>query len=463
MLPILFSILVPASIGFFFVSIVLKDSKILSRNNLFKVCLGTGIGFGITSYLFFIWCVIFGPACRGYFIIEALLLASLIIIHCSTSRKGLPGAGGKHDAPGKRNILHKLLEPCFYLSAIGAAVTLSILSLLNPHGSWDAWMTWNLHAKFIFLGGEHWKGIFAPALAWSHPDYPFLIPAAIARCWIFIGRGTTVIPATVSILFTLATAGTLTAALIIMRGRSQGFLAGMVLLATPFFITQGAAQYADIPAAFFYLATVVLLCLWDNSAPAANGLPLLAGLTAGFSGWTKNEGLLFLTAIIVARAFARIIIRRERKSYLKETLYFFAGAIPILLLIIYFKSALATHSDLLSDRTIGLAVKNLADLPKCRLILSEFFNTAMNFGQWRGPFMPLLFFCALLFGIKVRVKERPVFAAILAAAFMMLAGYFFIFLTTPYGVEWHMGTALDRLFLQLWPCIVFIYFLATLA
>ena len=45
----------------------------------------------------------------------------------------------------------------------------------------------------------------------------------------------------------------------------------MVLMGTPFFVTMGAAQFADIPLAFFILTTLVMLFLQARSPESARG------------------------------------------------------------------------------------------------------------------------------------------------------------------------------------------------
>jgi len=51
-----------------------------------------------------------------------------------------------------------------------------------------------------------------------------------------------------------------------------------------------ASQYADVPLAFFCLATLVLLCLADRQEKGRHGFLVLAGLACGMAAWTKNEG-----------------------------------------------------------------------------------------------------------------------------------------------------------------------------
>ena len=78
--------------------------------------------------------------------------------------------------------------------------------------------------------------------------------------------------------FTFTAVGLLATGVCRLRSHSQGLLAGMVLLGTKAFVTLGAAQYADVPLAFFILATVLLLGLDDASEHSSRGLLLLAGL-----------------------------------------------------------------------------------------------------------------------------------------------------------------------------------------
>ena len=77
-------------------------------------------------------------------------------------------------------------------TAATAAASFVSASAVYPHGEWDAWAQWNLRARFFARGlaDGAWRDAFAPVLAWSHPDYPPLVPSSIARLWIYAGRET---------------------------------------------------------------------------------------------------------------------------------------------------------------------------------------------------------------------------------------------------------------------------------
>ena len=42
---------------------------------------------------------------------------------------------------------------------------------------------------------------------------------------------------------------------------------------------------------------------------------------------------------------------------------------------------------------------------------------------------------------------------------LMTAGYFAIYVITPYDLKWHLKYALNRLLVQLWPSVVFLFFM----
>ena len=131
------------------------------------------------------------------------------------------------------------------------------------------------------------------------------------------------VPAAVAFLFIFGVAGVLITTLGVLRGKMQSFIAGIVLLSGVSLIVSGANQYADVPVSFFVLATLGLLCLQERY-PEDLRFTVLAGLTAGFTAWTKNEGALFLVALILARAWA-IVRYGNRTTLIPQFLKLAAG------------------------------------------------------------------------------------------------------------------------------------------
>lgn len=461
MFSLLSSILVPIFIGFLFVCLLWPDQRTGRSCLLLKGCLAVGLGFGISSCIFFLWLLISSLSSNGFVMTEIALLISLIVIYLyAIKSRNYSICSEFHSESVPKLKIHRILSIGFYLTLASTIVASIFLSLNRPHGVWDAWAVWNMRARFIFRGGAQWRDVFSPLMDPPGLDHPLLISGSIARCWKYMGHETQAIPALLAMLFTLATVGLTFSSLSILRSKSQGFLAGLVLLGTPFFITHGASQQADVPLGFFFLAIIVLFSLQDRLAKNNYSLLFLAGMTAGFAAWTKNEGFLFLVSIIIAR-FALIVPLKGWKTYLREILFFTMGLIPILIIIIYFKTQLAPPcvSYLYLFQVSPLTINRLLDLSRYLLILKAFVIQTIYFGNCVVYIIPLLAFYLLLLGIKVVGKDKVGIATSLIALYLMLTGYFFIYLTSPHNLDWHLSTSLHRLFLQLWPSFIFTYFL----
>jgi hypothetical protein len=60
---------------------------------------------------------------------------------------------------------------------------------------------------------------------------------------------------------------------------------------------------------------------------------VLAGVTAGLSAWTKNEGLLFILSIAVVQLVVFFPSDGVR-AYLKQLLFFSAGLLPVMIIVL---------------------------------------------------------------------------------------------------------------------------------
>jgi hypothetical protein len=187
---------------------------------------------------------------------------------------------------------------------------------------------------------------------------------------------------------------------------------------------------------------------------------MLAGMAAGFAAWTKNEGLLFLVATIASHGAVTIALKGW-KIYLRRMPSFALCLVPILVIVAYFKIAFAPANDLLSGQGFQATLARLTDLSRYWVIFKAFVRGGFYFGEWYHLFglPPLLGIYLLVIGVKINTEDRlPVLYTLLALT-LALAGYFFVFVTTPHDVVWHLRDSLDRLLLQLWPSFVFTYLL----
>ena len=427
---------------------------------MLKLFFGIGIGLGFFSCFFFVWLSMFGPSSRGLkaTLTGIVLLMGVILAYRVRKSGRLPALElSPEPLPKLKLKLRWILGILFLVSVVFGVASFVFLALKKPHGDWDAWAIWNLRARFLFRGGNQWTSAFSSLMEGARPDYPLLVPSAIAGLWTCIGNDTVLVPVLLSFLFTFAAVGLTVASLAILRGKSQAFLAGVILLGTPFLITHGASQYADVPLAFFFLGTLIFLALQDRLPERSYNFLILAGLTAGFAAWTKNEGIIFIAAIAVARLIT-VAPTRGLKIYLRQMLSFGAGLAPALLILIYFKVRLAPANYLMAQGS-QTTLQKLMDVSRHLQVWNAFAKESVNFGEWAVSVPLLLIFYILFSGVSMKETERPGIIASLLTLVFMLVAYALTFVVTPFDIAWQLSTSLNRLLLQLWPSLIFVYFL----
>lgn len=252
------------------------------------------------------------------------------------------------------------------------------------------------------------------------------------------------VPITIAFIFTFGTVGLLAAMVRFFKGRYISALAGIALLGTASFVQLGANQYADIPLGFFILSTLILSLLYEKFKPGNKGMLVLAGLSAGFAGWTKNEGLLFIMVFLAVR-FLLAVWHRNIKTCFQEYLSLGKGLLAMGLVIIYFKIKIAPGSDLFNDSSAHILDK-LLDFERYFTIIKGFVRQFLLSGN--GLVLVLLVFIFLA-GVKLEKEiKMGVYTCLLVLAFMLM-GYFLIYVITAKPLEWHLATSLERLSYQL--------------
>ena len=440
-------------LGFVFVSLLWPGRQPI--HNFVKASLAAGLGAGLISVILFIWLLVFGSG-KNFILFETALLLPLMFVLFYTFNKkhAAPSAAVQDEGPSETG-LRWMLRIVLLLMLASSLFAFIVISVRQPHGGRDAWIVWNSHARFIFRSGEHWQNVFSNVISWSQPDYPLLVPLSIVHGWEIVGSEALSVPALLSALFTFSTALLLLSSLAALRSEAQGLLAGLILLGTPSFIRAGTTQFADVPLAFFFLSTIVFLAFYDRTSPENRALLFLAGMSAGLSTWTKNEGFLFLVSIIAARSVV-VIKRRGWKEFSWQIRAFSAGLLPILLVVLYFKIFIATPNDLVSGQGLTATLSRLTDPARYFLILKEYVVQGM--GATRCG-LPLLAIYLFLLGKNTGVKDRAMVNTGLLTVVLMLAGYFFVYVTSPNDLIWQVKTSLGRLILQIWPSFIFCFFM----
>jgi hypothetical protein len=424
-------------------------------HRIFIVFLGTGLGFGITSSTIFLWLVIFGQPNSYYFLTEfsiVLLLFLLAKQGSSSSRypQTIPIIVTNDNYPKV-----EWLKYLFFLLLFFSMGSFALKAFLHdPHGKFDAWLMWNLKARLLYYGGNQWSYAFSKDLMHTSPDYPLLLSASIYRIWLIIGTDNIAVPIIIAGFFTFGSIILIQQGLSIIRGQNHGYLAAIFMLIATQYIKLGTYQYADIPLAFFILSTIILLSLKEIFPLASLRMMFLAGLAASSAGWTKNEGLLFLAMMILVLIVINIINKQLRGK--KEFFFFLLGLIPIFSTEIFFKLRFATPNDLVNSKNLSLIFSYLMQLGRYQQILIKFVEKLLFFND---GIVSIMFVYLLFSGLDKNFFNRKTLAPLVTLLGLLLCGYFFLFLISPYNLKWHLNSSLYRLVIHVWPSFVYLFFL----
>lgn len=427
-----------------------RDANTLALNCLASLALGIGL---CSATYFWGW-VLFGRP-GLFWVLEALLLVAVLCasarLRAMAKRLRVPGAWSLRFDPGFSLRSVFLAVVVFFLGGLASNLYARGLSL--PHGQWDAWAIWNAHARFL-AESEVFGSMFSEIYSWSHPDYPLLLPASVARAWSFLGEATQFVPILFSVAFTIMTVAVLYCGIASLVSPIWGVVGASVLVSFSPFLTQGIAQYADIPLGLYFLLTLVLYATFDLQREKRSHLATIAAMSLSMAAWCKNEGILFVLVILSARGLRHLLLRNwaEAKNEVVATLW---GVLPVGLTLAFFKMVYAPQSDLLSGAPATLLEK-LIDLSRYELI----YQSAVQRYQGVGVAVLALMLALMVLSLFRKRRSHQRHLATLTPVVMLLlmhAGYFFVYVTTPNDLQWHIGTSMTRLIVQLWPSLVFTF------
>ena len=222
------------------------------------------------------------------------------------------------------------------------------------------------------------------------------------------------------------------AALASVKSVGQAALGVTILWGLPVFVNEGARQMADVPMAFFILATAVA-AVSVRRASAHPGLLVLAGLTAGLGAWTKNEG-----AVLVVGAGPPSCSCLAVASAWRPLLRFAAGlALPLVGLAVL----QALHGAFRRYPQRGrrwFAGTGSSDLSRHAVILQYLWSELTDFGGWGisglglGILPILLLYYAVFSDRRSPPEPKPAFVAGFIILGIQLLGYYAAYLVSPY-------------------------------
>lgn len=411
-----------------------------------KLFLGTGLGIGLTSCLYFLR-LLAAPGQGGYLLIQVGLL--LLVLLALLRQKW----NSWRVSPPSTTLMpvQILLTVVAILVSAVALYFLVSTARLSPHGDYDAHAIWNLRARFIFRSGEAWENAFSPLVNRNfHMDYPLLVPLSVVGGWNTLGVEALRIPTVLSMLFLMGMAGTMYFTLVHLRSVSQAALAAILLLATPGLLLYSTFQTADIPLTFYFVASVSLLILAQHENDRR--LMLLSGLMAGLAAWTKNEGLTF----VLLMAVCTLVLFAERRVF-HELVAFLGGTAFPLLTVLVFKTWVSANNDLFANNPVLQIVPRIFDGERYARIFTHLLSELGGLGDWPVSILVVLLVYGWIMGAaKNRSRAER---AVWLIPFLQLAIYLLIYLITPHDLDWHMNYSMSRLLIHVFPLALLAFFL----
>jgi hypothetical protein len=436
--------------GFGFVRWMFPQPLKWSLHNIALFSLSVGTGAGIASCVFFVVLLLGGAGVAPQaWTLGAIAAVALALGFISKRRNASIEWAASPVAPW-------YLGALFALAAVLAVVMFLGALSYSPHGDDGAWSIWNMKARFLFRAGSFWRDAFSSDLKWTHPDYPLLLPGLVAMCWKLTGLESMDAPIGIAFLFALGTTGLLVAALGALRGKAEAFLGGTMLIGCASFVALSASLYSDVLLSFYILATMALLCFQDRN-PQDPGYTAFAGLMAGFAAWTRNEGLIFVIAVLVARVFA-LFRFGDRSRIFPQLLRFIAGLAAPVAVLITFKLTVAGPGDL---QSVTVSLGRLAEFGRWVVTAEGLFVVLLNFGRFILPVILAFVLYWYLVRFRVEGPDRAPIATLVIGACLTLAGQLIADIMTSENLAIEVATSYERMLLQLWPAALLAFFFAS--
>jgi hypothetical protein len=304
------------------------------------------------------------------------------------------------------------------LVTIVTVATYSAYSVSVRMWQWDFWSIWGLKARVFFEAGAiDWRFLENPANAFSHGDYPLLLPLQFDYLSMFAGHWD-------DRWSGLLTAAFVAAMLLVIRPLfartlSPLLAAAATLAATAFAITPFVGL-ADGPLIALIGAALLLLHHGFSGEPAD---VTHAALLLGLASLTKNEGLSMLVAVLIAVALLHGFRNATRLW-------------PALVVTLPWLMLRATHAlptDVVAGPLFTRIARHLGEFPVLlRLLISKAVE----------PWIILLVLLALVSAGWLALHRVRV---ILVATLFQTLFYVGAYLSSPHPIVWHVTTSWPRI------------------
>mgnify|MGYP001202586193 CR=1 FL=1 len=186
---------------------------------------------------------------------------------------------------------------------------------------------------------------------------------------------------------------------------------------------------------------------------------ILTGLLLGFAIWTKNDGFAYSFSFIIISATI-LWLRSDNNILCSNYKYLIIWFSIILLFVLHFKHSNSISNDLIANiHNINLH-NNFFNFDNYLIIFKYYlYETKLYL------ILFLILFLIKTYCIKVLNLEQDftidhVVVIGILSVFLTLLIYKFIYLITPYDLEWHLEYSIKRLIIHISPLMIYLLFLS---
>ena len=301
---------------------------------------------------------------------------------------------------------------------------------------WDARTIWLAHAKVIYFDRNLYSQIIDGRYIGGHVDYPIGFPALAATLANVVGIWNEVFPKATLIFFLMPP---LFVTFQILRNRILEiiFLVGIAIICRSYLFN----GYMDALVALYTWAIVLLIMqleiseinLLTKKLSTRNNLFVITLISFfGVLLMLKNEGLAISIILIIFMFFYRMpftFVQICTITLIPLIFYLFIWKIPL------WKYGIT--NDLISDGIFGRIFQRITSIDDIKLITSYFFKYCDLFS---------LAFILNFFrkGIYIKHFSLPIYFVTSYSAVL-----FFLYLSTPHDLDWHLYTSVKRALLPI--------------
>lgn len=318
-----------------------------------------------------------------------------------------------------------------------------LMAIGMPVIEWDSFAIWILKAKVLYDAPLTPRPAYFTDLrfAYSHLDYPLLLPMLYAGAFAMIGQaddqwGKIVLPLLYAGQTLLAYTGARQ-----WLGRNGALAMALLLVGGPSVIIIATPGVADIPLAVFLLASLVYLLRWMAHRETAD--LLLAAAFTVFMAMTKSEGL----ALAAINLLAIVGVAAFRKAW-KPLGLFSSVVIASLLPWLVWSIGLPRVDE---NYTAQITYSNIAqNLDRLGTILPTFFESMAEVQLWGGLWLVLP--CVAFLGYRGFANSQGVVLWIMLLLHLSL--YALIYVVTPWNLNELLQASLVRVLSHVAPNVM---------